>query len=343
MDRFLVFLFFLILLISASFVYMEVGSSGVSFLGYILGKDNNIGNGVIHDGVIHDSVIYDGVIYVRFVQLVSVFISGSSLSLAGFALQRMLKNPLIDPGITGVLSGSALGYVIAFSFLPSLGLLSLFYKGLLSFIFGLIPGVVLVFISLSSKDSTGIIIFGVILNAFISSLTVLVQSIINPNMLSYVSVWMMGSVGINNLGTLVVYLVVEVVILFFMIAFSRYIDILSIGEIDAHVLGVDVKLWRSVFLIFSIVLSSISVLLTGIVSFVGFIVPNTLTFFMYKFRSINTKDIVFLNFVLGGTFLIFSHMLSRIFIVGFEFPLGVVTGFIGAPVFAIFLSKLIFR
>jgi len=145
MDRFLIFLFFLILLISASFVYMEVGSSGVSFLGYILGKDNNIGNGVINDGV-----IYDGVIYVRFVQLVSVFISGSSLSLAGFVLQRMLKNPLIDPGITGVLSGSALGYVIAFSFLPSLGLLSLFYKGLLSFIFGLIPGVVLVFISLSS-------------------------------------------------------------------------------------------------------------------------------------------------------------------------------------------------
>jgi len=328
MKRLFVFLFFFVLLLVVCFVYMEVGSSGISFFGYLLNGGDETSSRII---------------YIRLIQLFSVFISGASLALSGFVLQRILKNPLIDPGITGVLSGSALGYVVASYLLPSFSTLFLFWKGLFSFLFGLIPGIILVLISLYSKDSIGVVILGVVLNVFISSLVVFVQSFFDPNTLSSVFTWMMGSVGINDFRVVLVYLGIEVFVLIFMIFLSRYIDVLSIGEVDAQVLGVDVRMWRSVFLVISVFLGSISVLLTGIVGFVGFIVPNTLTLLTYRYRILNTRDTVVLNFVLGGVFLVFSHMVAKVIVGGYELPLGVVTGIIGAPIFAVFLTNLIFR
>ncbi len=328
MKKLFIFFLFFALLFVVCFTYMEIGSSDISFLGFLLrgGDDASL-----------------RVIYIRLVQLFSVFVSGASLALSGFVLQRILKNPLIDPGITGVLSGSALGYVIASYLLPSFGTSFLFWKALFSFLFGLVPGFVLILVSLYSKDSIGVIILGVVLNVFISSLVVFVQSFFDPNTLSSVFAWMMGSVGFSDFGVVLVYLGIVIFVLILIVLLSRYVDVLSIGEVDAQVLGIDVRLWRSVFLVLSIVLSSISVLLTGIVGFVGFVVPNTLTLLAYRCRVLNTSNIVILNFVLGGTFLAFSHMVAKIIVGGYELPLGVVTGIIGAPIFAIFLTNLIFK
>ncbi|MGC8766692.1 MAG: FecCD family ABC transporter permease [Brevinematia bacterium] len=320
-------LYFLIslLLVFLFFLSLEVGTTNVSLFRYLLLPE------------FRDSVIAN-ILNIRLTQSLSVLISGLALSLSGFILQRVLRNYLVDPGITGVLSGSALGITILNLLSLSLVNFSLLRYSF-SFLFGIFVGSILIIVSLKSKDTLRVVIFGVILNSFLSGLIVLVQSISNPYDIHSTFLFLSGSVGYVNWDLLFFDIVLVVLVLLIVVLFSKKLDIISLGDLDAHVLGVSVKVWRSIFLVFAIILSSISVSLTGVIGFLGFIVPNIVNLVFYKFSFFDTKHGLILSSLLGGVFLIVCFVFTKVVVSPYELPLGVITGLIGAPAFALILIK----
>lgn len=326
LEIFLLYFFVFALLVIFFVLSLEVGSANVSFLGYFFSsvpKDDTIVN----------------ILNIRLLQSFSVLISGFCLSLSGFLLQRVLRNYLVDPGITGVLSGSALG-VTVFSILG----FSLFYFSLVryffSFLFGLIAGAILIIFSMKFSDTLRVVVFGVIVNSFLSGLIVLLQSISNPYELHNTFLFLSGSIGYIGWDMVIFDIVTSFLVLLSLLFFSKNLDIISFGDVDAHVLGVSVKLWRSVFLTFAVLLSSISVSLTGVIGFIGFIVPNIVNLISYNYHFLNTKHGLVLSSVLGSMFLLVCFIFSKLVVSPYELPLGVITGLVGAPIFGGIITRI---
>lgn len=304
---------------------LEIGSSGISFFNFILFGGNDVEKNIID---------------IRLSQTLSVLISGISLSVSGFVLQRITRNNLVDPGITGVLSGSALGItVLSLLNLNIIGLISVF-KITFSIIFGILVSSILILISLIYKDSLKVVIFGIMLNSFVSGLIVLIQSLLDPFRLHQTFSFLVGSVSIPTSEFLLIGASILVVSLTTTIFLYKKLDIISLGDIDAHVLGIDIKIWRTIFFTLSILISAVAVSFTGIIGFIGFVIPNIVNFLSYKFTSFTTKDSIILTAIFGGSFLLLCFIISKILLPSYDLPLGVITGLLGAPIFSIVLLRL---
>lgn len=328
-KNFVFYIFLFALLIISLFISIEVGTTEVGVLKVIL------------EGKV-DETSYQ-ILFIRVSQSLAILIAGLSLSISGLILQRIMKNNLVDPGITGVLTGSALGITLVSILNFNMPIIFSTLKIIVSFIFGITIGGILLAVSLLSKDSLKVIIFGVIINSFLSGVIVLVQSLIDPFKLYQTFSFLMGGVGLPEMNIILLeYIIasISIIILFFV---SKMLDIISLGDVDAHVLGIDVRLWRSIFLVISVLLASVSVSLVGVVGFLGFIIPNIVSLLSYKFISIDTNNQIILSGIIGGTFLLICHTISKILLPMYELPIGVITGLVGAPIFAILMLRIGYR
>ncbi|MFN4245203.1 MAG: FecCD family ABC transporter permease [Brevinematia bacterium] len=306
-----------------SFFSIDFGSSNVRFIDFILMSNGD-----------------KRIITLRTLHSFAIFLSGCCLSVSGFVLQRIMKNNLVDPGITGVLAGSALG-VTLFSLInfniP--GMYSII-KVIFAITFGIIAGSILLIVSLVYKDSLKVVVFGVMINSFLSGLIVLVQSLLDPYKLQQTFSFLTGGIILNSFELILIGYIIAITVIIILISFSKKLDIISLGDIDAHVLGVNIRFWRSLFLILVVLLSSISVSISGVISFVGFIIPNIINFMYHKVSWINTKNGIVISALLGSIFLTFCYVLSKVLLPLYQLPLGVITGLIGSPLFAIIIFRL---
>lgn len=310
----------LFLLFGCFFVSVEFGTTEVSFTRFLVFGER--------------SSTECQIIGIRVLQSLSVLLAGGALAISGLVLQRIMRNNLVDPGITGVLSGGALGITILSIANPeAFGTFSV-SRAVFALAFSLLAGTTLMAVSTVIKDSLKVVIFGVMLNSFLSGATVLVQSFLDPYKLQQTFSFLVGSVAIPSTELLVVNLAVILLSTLTLVLLSRKLDILSLGDLDAHVLGISVRVWRSVFLVLAILPSSVAVSLVGVIGFVGFIVPNILLLLSYRFTTLSTAGMIVLSGAVGGAFLSLCYTVSRILIPLYELPLGVITGLIGAPLFA---------
>lgn len=318
--------FSILLLLGSLFVSVETGTTDTSLIKTLLSQNKS-----------EEDV---KVISIRLSQSLAILLSGISLSVSGLVLQRITKNNLADPGITGVLSGSVLGITImsAFGIASFLGFS--FVRVAFSFIFGFLAGLIFTLVSSLVRDSLKTLVFGVMLNSFISGLVILIQSLLDPYKLQQTFSFLLGSVVISDFEFLLVEYSVVTLVILILILLSRKLDVISLGDTDSHVLGINVRLWRTVFIVITVVMSSTAVSLTGVIGFVGFVIPNVATILSYRFISFSTKDAIIFSGVIGGTFLTLCYIIARKLIPFLEIPLGVVTGLIGAPIFAFMLLRL---
>lgn len=315
----------LILLLLAFLVSLEIGSSGISFLNFILSGGEDVEKNIIH---------------IRLSQTLAVLISGISLSISGFVLQRITRNNLVDPGITGVLSGSALGItLLSFISINVVGLISVF-RIVFSIVFGILVSSLLIITSIIYKDSLKVILFGVMINSFISGVIVLIQSLLDPYKLHQTFSFLIGSVSIPSEEFIILGILILIFSIIAILSFSNKLDVISLGEIDAQVLGVDIRIWRTIFFVIAALISGIAVSFTGIIGFVGFIIPNLVNIISYRYTSFTTKDSIIFTGILGGSFLLVCFTISKILLPFYDLPLGVITGLIGAPIFSFVILRL---
>ncbi|MEN8237750.1 MAG: iron ABC transporter permease [Actinomycetota bacterium] len=272
---------------------------------------------------------------IRMPRVILGVVVGSMLSASGAAYQGVFRNPLADPYLLGAGAGAGLGATLAIAYGPSTADWLVDPLPLAAFV-GAVVGVsaayLLGYTIRSGRTSVTLILAGVAVAAFLTALQTFVQQR-ESETLQEVYGWILGS--LNTAGWGEVRLVAPYVAVALAVVFGgrRLLDVLSVGDTDASTLGVRPGRIRLVIVIFATLGTAAVVAVSGLIGFVGIIVPHTVRLL----TSGSYRVIVPLSIFLGGVFLVLADIIARTAVAPAEIPIGVVTAFFGAPFFAIVL------
>ena len=255
-------------------------------------------------------------------------IVGAALALSGAALQGLLRNPLADPGVIGVSSSAALGAVVALYF----GLAGAFALALpVAAITTALAGTAVLYV-LASRDASvlTLILAGVAVSSLATALTSLAMNLSpNPFSLSDIVLWLLGSLSNRSFTDIALagpFIAVGAVLL---ATTGRALDALTLGGEAAATLGVNLARLRWVVIAGSALAVGASVAVTGVIGFVGLVVPH-----LVRPLVGHAPSRILLPSALGGaTLLVLADLVIRTAPGSQELKLGVVTALIGAPFF----------
>ncbi|WJY26549.1 MULTISPECIES: FecCD family ABC transporter permease [Sporosarcina] len=257
---------------------------------------------------------------------------GASLAIAGAAFQGLLKNPLADPYTLGVSSGASVGAVMTLFFgisIPMFGLYTLPVFSMLGAAATMFT--VLAFAKLVDRglNMETIILTGIIFGSFLGSVLSLMIALTGEELRQIIG-WLLGSVSMRGWKYVWMILPFTVIGAFLLWMNRRELNAMLFGEERAKHLGVDVARRKLTILIGGSILTGAAVSVSGTIGFVGLVVPHmTRLLFGSDHRHLLT-----LSFLNGASLLIICDLLARTIIAPTELPVGVITAFIGAPVFA---------
>ena len=263
-------------------------------------------------------------------------LTGAALSTVGGAFQGILRNPLADPYILGVSAGAALGACIGIAFQYITGYTFASYLPLFAFL-GAMLSLYLVYKSSKisySANSTGLLLAGVAITFLFSALITVLLALSRRELHSMVF-WLMGDLSAANWKK------VSIILLpvFFgnaMLFFSALdLNALSLGEEEALHLGINTgRLRIRIFLIGSVIIATV-VSFTGLIGFVGLIIPHIARLLVGPDHRIMLPIAAFL----GAVFLILCDILARILLAPTEIPIGAITAIVGVPLFIYLLRR----
>lgn len=277
--------------------------------------------------------IHTVIVNIRLPRILAAVIIGASLSVAGTAFQAMFVNPLVSPGLLGVLAGASFG--------ACLGILiakSWFAVQALTFVFGFMA----VFIALGiarmySKNNVIILLVlgGVISSALFNSLLAVIKYVADPySQLPAITQWLMGSLTFIDNNMLLLYGIPQLVGILLVVGFSGYLNILSMGDDEAKALGVNVKRIRLIMILLASLISSLTVVMAGMIGWVGLVIPHISRMIVGP----NNKLLVPCAALIGAIFLIVADNVSRMLFT-VEIPIGITTSLVGIPFFIVILRK----
>ena len=275
---------------------------------------------------IEKTIIYK----IRIPRVICAFVVGAGLSISGVVLQSVLKNPLAETYTLGISGGASLGIVI--------GLLSskIYLIPLFAFIGSISSLFLILSISIIKRFSTSsTILAGISLNFIFSSLVLFLISVLNYEKFHSTVLFLYGDLSYFSTKILVFSGILIFLCFIFLYLSGRVYDIISIDEEKAKTLGINVIFEKNLTYFISCLISSLCVSLSGIIGFVGLMIPHITRSI---FGSIH-KKVIPGSFIIGGSFLILCDTISRVIIRPIEIPLGVITGFFGGIFFLFLLFK----
>jgi len=274
---------------------------------------------------------------VRLPRLLLAALTGATLSLTGAVFQALLRNPLADPYILGISGGSALGAVIAMGFGLHLLLIGFQIVPIFS-----ICGALLTILFVYNFSRIGnylptqtMLLAGISLQAMLSALILFLQTLLDPLQLMQVFTWLMGNIPTpeyRNLLWISLYVVLAIGVI---LPQARHLNALTLGELDAQIVGIDVERLKKILFFACSLLTGSIVALTGLIGFVGIIVPHLLRLTIGPdHRRLLPACVVF-----GSIFMVVADTLARVLLSPTEIPVGVITALIGGPFFLFLLWK----
>ncbi|WP_026689440.1 FecCD family ABC transporter permease [Alteribacter aurantiacus] len=328
-----IYLIFFLLLLSAVFTGVGVGSVGIPPVEVgkiLLDQIPGVNMPSATEGTLENIIME-----IRLPRVLLALFVGASLSVAGASFQGLLRNPLADPYTLGASSGAAVGAVMVFYFGLTIPFLGSFTLPVVAVIGGFVSlYLVLSMARLVSKAMSveTIILIGIIFSSFLGSLISLMIALSTEELRQIIH-WLMGSVGMR--GWPYVYLIVPFFIIgtALLLVHWRELNAFGFGEQSAHHLGVDIKRKKTVILFAAALLTGGAVAVSGTIGFIGLVIPH----FVRLLIGPDHKHVLILSAIGGGAFLIFADVVARTIISPQELPIGVITALIGAPVFGLIL------
>ncbi len=256
---------------------------------------------------------------------------GAELAVAGVILQDLFLNPLTDPYVTGVSSGAALGatlgIVLHWASLPRTAALALL---------GGLGTLLIVWMAARRRGRIDIFVLllaGVTISYLASAVVTLLMIKANQDMQAIVY-WLMGSFSGRGWAEVELSLV-AVPFMIVPLFFTREMDILLQGEKRALELGVEVERTKRLLLVTAGVLTALAVSVSGIIGFVGLVVPHIVRLLVGP----GHRSLLPVSLLVGAAMMVVADLLSRMAIAPNEMPVGVVTTFVGAPLFVYLLRR----
>lgn len=268
---------------------------------------------------------------VRVPRVLASVLAGSALAVSGVIIQAVLENPLAAPSIIGVNSGAGFFAVLTMALFP--------YNTALvpaAAFFGAMLSVTTVYIIARKNGASKItlvlagVAVGNLLSAGINTITTFF-----PDSLTGANAFRIGGVAGITLAKITpawIYITIGILV---SVLLSHELDILSLGDKTASSLGMNVKFIRFAVLMVAAMLAGVAVSFSGLISFVGLIVPHITRYFI---KSGNFRLIIGAA-VLGGTFVTICDLLSRVLFSPYEIQLGIVISYIGVPFFIYLIMK----
>ncbi len=283
------------------------------------------------------NIDYDIFVRIRLPRILLAALVGAALASSGVVLQAVLRNPLAEPYILGISSGAGLGVVIAV--LCGAGSRLLGSTAISLAAFGAATGTVWLvwFVARAAGRSAviGLLLAGVVVNAFFSSIIMFLMSIAASQQLRSTTLWLMGNIADRSwpaVGLAAACIVTGIAILF---AVGQKLNVLSLGDDEAAALGVNPARTRLVAVGVSAFVTAIAVSLSGLVGFVGLIVPHAVRLL----AGPDHRQLLPLAAIAGAIFLAGADTIARVIIAPEQLPVGVVTALAGGPFFLVLLAR----
>jgi len=259
---------------------------------------------------------------------------GGMLALAGASYQGVFRNPLADPYLLGIAAGAGLGATLAIVY--GSGVVESYDLVPLAAFAGGAVGVVAAYLlgrsASGGRSTAALILAGVTVTSFLTAAQTFVQQQ-HSQSLQEVYAWILGhldTAGWHDVALVAPYIAVSAGVI---LLHRRVLDVLSLGDEEAASLGVNVRRTRFVVVVFATVGTAAAVAISGLIGFVGIIVPHAVRLVLGP----SYRLILPLSLLCGAGFLVFADVIARTVLSPAELPIGVVTAFFGAPFFAIVL------
>jgi iron complex transport system permease protein len=276
------------------------------------------------------------VVELRLPRALLAVLVGGGLALAGAVFQAMLRNPLAEPYILGISGGAAVGAVSVLALgLTTVGSWTL---PLASFA-GALGAIVLVFgvarRADRSMDVRVLLLSGVVVGAFFSAVIALILSLSEASVVRSAVLWMMGSLAAAEWRSVLVVGGYTLPAALLLLGLARPLNLLSLGEETATVLGADVERVKIYAFGIASLLTAAGVGVAGVIGFVGLVVPHGVRLV----TGSDHRSLLPLSFLAGGAFLALADVVARTVVAPGELPIGVITAFVGVPLFLVLLRR----
>lgn len=275
----------------------------------------------------------DGLIVwrIRLPRICLSWLVGGGLALSGVVFQGLLTNPLAGPYTLGVSSGAAFGASMAILF----GLMSWMLPFLA--LAGAAITLLLVLALSGNRDKLegrSLILAGIVVGSIFSAAISLIKTLAGES-LSSIVFWIMGSLAGRGWLEVQLFLPYFVIAVSGLLILARDLDMLSLGSEHAHSAGVDVKHTRRLLIFFASMLAAAAVAVSGVIGFVGLVVPHALRMLIGPAH----RRLALLSVVAGGFLLLAADTFARLISYAGEIPVGVITALFGGPFFCFLLVR----
>lgn len=272
----------------------------------------------------------------RLCRALLAFLVGASLSLSGTILQGYFQNPMADPFVVGVSSGASFGAVLCLFLGLEATVVGLPLQSLFAFASGL--GIVSLVYALSRKKSAfkveTLLLTGIAAGALASSLTSFLL-FMRVDSFEQAVFWLLGSFALADWRQVGLVFAVVAVILALAQWLAKDMNLLTLGDEVARSLGCPVVRVRRAFLGLASLLAAVAVSVSGIIGFVGLIVPHAVRLLIGP----DHRRLFFFSSLTGGVFLVFCDLAARTLLSPAELPIGILTAALGAPFFIFLLHR----
>jgi iron complex transport system permease protein len=272
--------------------------------------------------------------YIRLPRVITSCITGAGLAVSGCILQAMLQNNLADPFTLGISGGAAFGATIALI----LKLSTVIFVPICSFLGALFSAIIVYLISFRFQriefDNNIMILSGIVVNYVFTSIVMLILILTKTNNFQSAYMWLMGSFSIFEDTIIYIASIIIIVGIIILSMSGNIINIITLGSDKAKTLGLDFNKKIKFFFIISSLITSSTVAISGVIGFVGLIIPHIVR----KIISSNNLILIPMSAFIGSIFLLICDSLSRMFVV-ISLPIGIITNIIGGLFFIYLLVE----
>ena len=259
--------------------------------------------------------------------------TGACLAAAGASFQSLLRNPLAEPYLLGVSNGAALGTMLALTFFGAFE----FARPVMAFAGAALATLTVYQIarSRSGMNTERLVLSGVIVTTFLSSIIVLLTSLLDATRLRSFTFWLLGDLSQASKNSFYLAALAAIVGTIILTATARSLNLMMLGERDAFDFGVEVGKIRIIVFATASALVGTAVASSGSVGYVGLIVPHLVRLTVGS----DNRLVVPFSAIFGAGFVVLADTVARTAIAPRELPVGAITALIGAPLFIYLLRK----
>ncbi len=276
----------------------------------------------------------------RLPRTLMAFIAGAGLALSGLVLQTVTRNPLADPYLFGVSSGASFAVVLTMvmfnvDLYASTYLLSFTGLSVAAFIGSLVVIAILIFITRYQANLHTLVLAGVALSFMFSAFTSFLLYFSDPQAISAIMFWTLGSFTRTQLDGVLISAVIFTVMYLFIQSRHRQLNAMIMGDETALTVGVNPNRLRMLMLTLSALMTAVLVANCGGIGFVGLIIPHIVRYFHSQGSAWHYMIVA----LVGGIFMLWVDIISRLLIENQELPIGIITAASGSLFFLTLLVR----